>query len=423
MFLTLEDPRAKIQGSRDPLGVQPIWSGFGRQLVCNLTTVSSSVRGFSVLLLGHYLVEQLIDQGDAAENDALPVFLRVEQLCGYARYVVNDDGATLGIDRIRRFLSEGRTVRIEDGPDGWILSNQKSYGLWGLYTVPARTSGLLPDGAVGLTEPARRFVEQEYLPHLAPARDELTRLVLRGGPLKATARNPVLRALADALPPELTLGERAFYGEFLRDAAMAQGQVRPGRQATLAALLEAHTDLHDWIGREEVLALAEASKHEDEGLSRQLSKVARLEAVLAPADCIFGFLLARHDQRPSTIAAEIRERWGRQVPSLDTPIDDLLPEIASFTLPEVCDAIRVVDRALHDGDYEQAIESLFEWNKAVMAARSAAPWVELSSGKLDVRYRGTEGELPSGDDLPLLWRNSYFLDSLKGVTLQVGEAG
>lgn len=40
MFLPLEDPRAKIQAFRDPLGAQPVWSGFGGlHLVSNLTTV------------------------------------------------------------------------------------------------------------------------------------------------------------------------------------------------------------------------------------------------------------------------------------------------------------------------------------------------------------------------------------------------
>ena len=29
MFLTLEDPNAKIKGSRDPLGAQPLWASFG----------------------------------------------------------------------------------------------------------------------------------------------------------------------------------------------------------------------------------------------------------------------------------------------------------------------------------------------------------------------------------------------------------
>ena len=41
---------------------------------------------------------------------------------------------------------------------------------------------------------------------------------------------------------------------------------------------------------------------------------------------------------------------------------------------------------------------------------------------LDVRYRGTESKLPTGDELASAWRNSYFLDSLKDVTRQIGEA-
>ena len=86
MFLTLEDPRAKIQGSVDPLGVQPIWSHFGRHVVTNLTTVSNSVRGFTVLLLGRYLAEQLVEDGRADPEDALSIFLRTEQACGYARH-------------------------------------------------------------------------------------------------------------------------------------------------------------------------------------------------------------------------------------------------------------------------------------------------------------------------------------------------
>jgi hypothetical protein len=59
-FLTLEDPNAKIKGSRDPLGIVPIWSSFGRYLVTNLTTPSNSLRGFTTLLLGRYFCERVI---------------------------------------------------------------------------------------------------------------------------------------------------------------------------------------------------------------------------------------------------------------------------------------------------------------------------------------------------------------------------
>ncbi len=57
-----------------------------------------------------------------------------------------------------------------------------------------------------------------------------------------------------------------------------------------------------------------------------------------------------------------------------------------------------------------------EAGKPVWAPAGAFPegfdWIQLTSGKLDVRYRGQEKELPDGDTLPELWRNSYFIDAL-----------
>src|SRR5688500_7701403 len=92
MFLTLEDERARIKGSRDPLGTQLIWTEVGRQMVTNLTTVTTSLRGFTTLLLARYYAEKLIEEGKAKEEDALPLFLRFEQIAAYAREVVHAAG-------------------------------------------------------------------------------------------------------------------------------------------------------------------------------------------------------------------------------------------------------------------------------------------------------------------------------------------
>ena len=62
-FLTEADSRAAIRGSRDPLAIIPIWSQFGRHVVGNLTTVTNSVRGFTTLLIGIYLANEI--QGSA----------------------------------------------------------------------------------------------------------------------------------------------------------------------------------------------------------------------------------------------------------------------------------------------------------------------------------------------------------------------
>lgn len=90
MFLTLEDLNAKIKGSRAPLGAQPIWALFARHVVTNLTTVSNSVRGFTILLLARYLCARLIEENVVARDDALNVFLMVIEHISTALVNVTD---------------------------------------------------------------------------------------------------------------------------------------------------------------------------------------------------------------------------------------------------------------------------------------------------------------------------------------------
>ena len=189
MFLTLEDPRARVKGSRDPLGVQPVWTAFGRHIVANLTTVTDSLRGFTVLLLGRYLGERLLREGKISEEDVVDVFLQTEQVCGYVRCLglggdAGSEGRILGIERVRRRISEGgSTIKIGTTPDATILSDQKTYGLWGLFSVSARVSKLLREGPVGVTCKAREFIKCQYLPHLSPVLKRLETLVVSGGTL------------------------------------------------------------------------------------------------------------------------------------------------------------------------------------------------------------------------------------------------
>lgn len=60
-FLTDLDSRAAVKGSRDPLGIQSIWTRLGRHVVGNLTTVTNSVRDFTTTLLGYYFAERVAD--------------------------------------------------------------------------------------------------------------------------------------------------------------------------------------------------------------------------------------------------------------------------------------------------------------------------------------------------------------------------
>ena len=433
-FFTLEDPNAKVKGSRDPLGLVPIWQPFARHVVANLTSVSTSVRGFTILLLGHYFAARLVTEDTVRRAEVLNVVLRMEQLGAYARHVGHGvEGDIRGIERVKRFLEEGkRRVFIQVDRRGLILSDQKVYGLWGLYSVAARRSGFLPEGQLGVTPVTREFIETHYLPHLNPVLNPLLRLLAKGGTLDARDSNPLFAALVKTLPSNFTRAEVEFYGHHLRDghsqpkphsdAESSDGHLaKEYRQARLCRLLDDHANLSKPTGRAEVLQLAEAARPIDEGLSRYLYRIAHLEALLAPAGAVFGYVLANRGQHPKQVAKHLRELWGDLVPNLDpTAFQDLLGEIHQIAYPEVAAPMQQCHTALARGDYESAVRAVIEWNAKVMEHRKGGAWVVYApDGCLDVRYREMEESMPSAEDLPTLWRNSYFIDALKGIVRQL----
>lgn len=421
-FITLEDPNAKIKGSRDPLGVQPIWSAFGRHVVTNLTTQSTSIRGFTILLLGRYFAAHLLDRGMATREDVLDIFLRMEQIGAYVRHVAHGvTGGIRGIERVQRFVDEQRgNVVIAADRRGMILSDQKVYGLWGLYSVPARTSGLIPDGALDVMPDVRDFVEQHYIRRLNGTAGKLTKLLTDDGRLRTNDRDPIFAALAPILNPQFNSDELKFYGSFLRDGRHVKGATS-GRQECFRELLESHAKLDSSTGRAEILRLARRARARDEGLSVALDRIAHLEAFLAPTAALFQHILGRHGQQVASVADEIRSVWGSNVPNLDrVAFGELLDEIESTSTKETRSAIDQVHASLSEGDFEGAIEGLVSWNEVVTKIRGSAPWARIGDGRrLDVRYRGPERLLPGTDEIQDLWMNSYFIDALKDVTHQL----
>ena len=130
----------------------------GRKVIGNLTTVTTSLADFEVVLVGYHFAEQLAEKlGPGSEISS---FIKWEQLAAYARAKVLNDRSFRGQERVRKRLSERGTVPISDEPSAQILASQKTYGLWGLYTSAARTSELLDDSSPPrLTPIARHLVK------------------------------------------------------------------------------------------------------------------------------------------------------------------------------------------------------------------------------------------------------------------------
>ncbi len=423
MFLTKEDPRAFVKGSRDPLGLQPIWYRLGRHIIANLTTQSNSVRGFTILLLGRYLAERLLEDNEIEEDAVVDVFLNTEQIGAYVRYLGHKvEGDIRGIDRVKaKSQRSSRAIPISSGPEGMILSNQKIYGLWGLFSSPARVSGLVEEGPIGTTPDARLFVEENYWPRLQAVFPSLRELICRGGPLNAVRPDAVFRAFSGILTEHFSDEERVFYEKYLRDGIY----VTPfplKHQQLLVRLMSEHIPLNGSLGRHEFVQLRELARNKDEQLHLRLDQIVRAEAVFAIAMVVFEHMLSRDGHSAADVARSLSDRWGNEIPNINTRTnEDLLGEIeTAYPDSEVSGHFDRCQRAFHDGRFDDILEILTTWNALIQARRGSAPWIRIGPGKrLDVRYRSPEQALPTADELPNLWRYSYFLSALQNVTHQL----
>lgn len=420
-FLTDLDSRAAVKGSRDPLGIQQIWTRLGRHVVGNLTTVSNSVRDFTTLILGYHFAAQLAEeQGPGSE---LATFLKWEQLAAYSRGIANNDWAFRGTERARKF-SEGPRVTLSEDRAHQILGNQKIYGLWGLYTVPGRESGFLTGDPPRLTPPALEMVESFYLPILEEACGKKGQRILdllrpERSVIHTDKRDaPVIKSIGRVLQPSIRAKEREFYRSHLLYGGPAERT--QGRQRQLVALVE------ETLNRDEfawsttmVAALAKEARRKGEDwhpLAHYLMRIRTSETVLAPVSYFFTHLLGLDEKPADLVPRRLREEWGSGLRTVDpVAFAELRAEIGAQD-PATGDRWVGIANALAAGKYGELVDLLMEQNAAVMALRGGTPWIEKRQGKLHVRFRDEQGRLPQRNEIPSLWRFSYFLDSLRMVT-------
>lgn len=427
-FLTDLDSRAAVKGSRDPLGIQSIWTRLGRHVVGNLTTVSDSIRDFTTLLLGYYFAERL--SNESGPGSELAVFLRWEQLAAYARAAINEETAFRGTERVWRNLrsSSPRRVIISDDRAQQILGNQKIYGLWGLYTMPARASGLLDGDPTRLTPPATEMVERQYLPLFEDGSGRDARRIL--DVLRPRSRRidvdggdrRLLETVARLLHRRVFAAERDFYRTYLLHGGPQDKT--GGLQRQLASLLEGTLTISDFmLSPSSVAALTkEARARGMAELANRLERINTAERVLAPMSMLFSHLLGMDGRTSDDLVHRVRKAWGSGLTSIDSEAFRQLRAEMGVESPEVGDRWVVIAEAGREGRYGDLVDLLIEQNAWVMSRRNGVPWLEKRNGRFHVRFRDEQGELPKRKELANLWRFPYFLDSLRSVAARLKES-
>ena len=170
--------------------------------------------------------------------------------------------------------------------------------------------------------------------------EPMLRLVAQDGRLDTRKRDAIFSTMSKVLPEEFTGEEQRFYGEHLRDGLHVK-KAKSGLQRTFRELLVDCVDLDSAADRSEIVQLREAARSVDDELAIRLDRIARMEAVLAPAMSLFDFMLTLHHRELDEAADELKDRWGTSVPNIDAAMNrDLLPDIGSVWSDQVTRMLR-----------------------------------------------------------------------------------
>ena len=419
-FLSLLDDRAKPKGSRDPLGFEMVWTHFGRKVVGNLTTITSSLGNFATALLGFTWANE--------QSAGVPVskrhrhvqdhFLQYEQLAAYLRSRGGDDGI-MGITRVKRRLqaTDGTAEKIAFGlgTEQQILSDQASYGLWGLYSTALRDTRLVDgddreptdSGRTIAKEISKHFDQRKWMDDVLLRRNKITVKELEkyaSGFVTAIRHKSVQRQLKQAL----LAGNKTH--------ALQRVLWEVTQKIDLSNIRD--RDLSGYIKEVNDQLRPESPGHAN--LCTSLKEILGIERLLVAANNLFHYCRRKDGARLESVIANIRER-GYSYAHLPSP--DAISFLGSQHTRSAALLLEIL-KTLHANDHGGALGLIMQLNRHVMNQRGGAPWVEIEGGDtLRVRVKSQRAVLHDQAYIETHWDYDYFLGSFLQIAKETAAAG
>lgn len=174
IFFTQKDNDISGSSQRDPLGLQPIWSFYGRQVINHLTTISTNIHGFREVLLCLSICNEL--NGIKKDLSYYDLILLFEQLFIYTSISKSRIEGILGADNGNaRFISYGGNPEVSYKKT--ILVREISLGYYGRYKTPLSTMGIIDSRSSLLVEHEqikKLYGESRYLEILSAFKSFIT---------------------------------------------------------------------------------------------------------------------------------------------------------------------------------------------------------------------------------------------------------
>ena len=395
--LSLMDDRSRPKGSRDPLGIEAIWSYMGRKVVGNLTTVTSNLDNFMVALLCCHHANASSDQPDQIQTH----YLRAEQLAAYLRLAAGNENF-LGITRAKANFNNGY-LPLGKSEAAQILSNQLSYGLWGLYSTAMQVAGLISGSDRRLTPEGSKLVAE---------------MVACMGDAQWQSFHQL--ALNDEVSLERVQALAPAFNGLLRNTGV--------RRVVVSALLQWQSarrlqlELYGWAA--EYLS----------GFSGDINVPTFCRWLLGQSgisDDLRATVQQIQSLEPLLVLAATLMEWlqGQKGCNRAALLDVLQPRLEGLILGDAWQAVaRLPHRSFltnlyqagnaHDAD--ALISCVLEQNKQVMQQRGGAAWLEWQGDALRVRVANDRASIPESlaKHCHGRWWNSYFIGSFLQIARQ-----
>jgi hypothetical protein len=405
-FLSLLDDRAKPKGSRDPLGFELIWTHYGRQVIGNLTTITGSLTNFAVAILGFKWANDLHAHLPEADRQSRirDSFLRYEQLAAYLRYL-SGDTQIMGITRVQhRMRDKTSRVSLGLGSDSQILSDQASYGLWGLYSSAMRDAGLV-QGDNRLLTPIGLAIAEKIEHKL-----DQSHFIDLFSSVKPIA--------IEELEPLASTFKRAINNKDARKDLMHTlmgGAQNKQMQQKLWLLTQGMAEDNSGVNGIPDFITQVKARSNGSDLMQRLTEIEWVERVLVAANNIFNYCRRKDGAMVTEIVSELEQCYSYSHLSESFSFEGLRDVLGVQRV----DILQRLLQALRNHNQYEAVMALLELNRIVMELRGGCPWVELENGStLRVKVPNETAALLDQAELESQWDYDYFIASYINIASQ-----
>ena len=383
VFFTQKDNDISGTSQRDPLGLQPIWSYYGRQVINHLTTISTNIHGFREVLLCLSICNELNGlKKDLSYSDLILIF---EQLFIYTSISKNTIEGILGADNGNaRFMTNNGNPEISHKQT--ILVREISLGYYGRYKTPLSTMGIIDNRSslvIDLEQIKKFYGESRYLEVLAAFKSFVISSNKKFNNFKAK------EALYEAVFGKFRKGERNFW----------LGRLNEINGESKELMKRCYTAANNDSTPEILFTSLQSYK--------EVSNILKLEPFLRCLEEIFYKAMAAKDI--SSIKVDnLKEHKKRfmEFCSITDYNDSQLFNARIKYLKEKCSP--------SSGNY---IENVIKYHKLVCQQKKSSVWIELDpAGRLQPFVNSDDVEIDINK-----WGRDYYLSSLKSIKAEIEE--